>query len=233
MRLAIMQPYLFPYLGYFQLIAAADKFVFYDDVNYIKNGWINRNQLILSKAVAYFTVPLSGMSPFSKINEVDVQPAGPWQRKMVESVRQSYARAPFFAAAFPLFESVIQSGAPKVGELARRSVVAVCDYLGLKTVLEPTSGRYQNQALSGPARVIDICKQEGASEYVNMEGGRELYDARVFEEHGVKLHFLKAVLPPYPQAGMPEFKAGLSIIDVLMFNDRDAANEMLQKYQLA
>ena len=73
MKLAIMQPYLFPYLGYFQLIAAVDKFVFYDDVNFIKNGWINRNRLLISGKVNYITIPLSGASSFLKINQVLVQ----------------------------------------------------------------------------------------------------------------------------------------------------------------
>lgn len=221
-----MQPYLFPYIGYFQLLAAVDKFVFYDDVNFIKNGWINRNRLILAGATRYITMPLSGASPFLKINQIDVQASDGWRRKLVESLRHSYGKAPHFAEVNAIFQKVICSDEQKIGEIAKASVTAVARYLGLDRQFVHSSAGYGNESLSGPARVLDICAREGASDYYNPPGGRALYSEQAFEERGIGLHFIAPRLDPYPQFA-DSFEPGLSIIDVLMFNDRDQVRNMI------
>lgn len=226
MKLAIMQPYFFPYIGYFQLIAAVDKFVFYDDVNFIKNGWVNRNRLILAGATRYITVPLAGASPFLKINEIGVQADDGWRRKLVESLRHSYSKAPYFADVNALFQEIVLSDQHKIGEIAKASVTAVCRYLGLTTEFVPSSAIYGNASLGGTARVLDICAREGASDYVNPPGGRELYNAQDFFARGLGLHFVRPSLKPYPQF-TDQFQPGLSIIDILMFNSREQVMAML------
>jgi hypothetical protein len=226
MKLAIMQPYFFPYVGYFQLIGAVDKFVFYDDVNFIKNGWINRNRLYLAGDVRYITVPLSGASPFEKINQVAVLPGDGWRQKMLESVRHSYSKAPHFEVVNELLSSVVLANEHRIGELAKKSVIAVCDYLGLQTEFVMTSVDYANESLSGTERVLDICAREGARDYINLPGGRALYDDGVFRNRGLALHFIQPRLTPYKQFS-PEFEAGLSMLDVLMFNSSDAVASML------
>ncbi|MGZ4820006.1 MAG: WbqC family protein [Terriglobales bacterium] len=226
MKLAIMQPYFFPYLGYFQLIGAVDKFVFYDDVNFIKNGWINRNRLYLSGDVRYITVPLAGASPFEKINRVVIRQGDGWRRKILESVRHSYSKAPYFAAVNELLSSVLLSNEDRVGEVAKQSVRVVCDYLGLQRNFVQTSADYANDSLSGAARVLDICTREGARDYFNLPGGRALYDEDAFRNRGLALHFIQPSLNPYKQFS-GEFCAGLSILDVLMFNSREAALSMI------
>lgn len=226
MRLAIMQPYFFPYLGYFQLLARVDRFVFYDDVNFIKNGWINRNRLLLSGEVRYFTVPLAGASPFVSISQVGIQPAAHWRRKMLESIRQSYAKAPCFEPVFQLVTGVLAGESAGIGELAKRSVTAVASYLGLPADFVWTSAAYANDTLAGSERVLDICGREGAHEYWNLPGGRELYDAASFAARGVELHFLEPHLPEYPQGG-GGFQRGLSIVDVLMWNEAPSVVAML------
>lgn len=226
MKLAIMQPYLFPYLGYFQLVAAVDTFVFYDDVNFIKNGWINRNRLVLAGEVRYITVPLAGASPYRKINQVGVQPPELWQRKVLESIRQSYARAPFFAPVFALVSQVLTHGGSEIGEMAKASILAVAGYLNVHARFVDSSSVYANGALSGTDRVLDICRQERATHYVNLPGGRALYAASPFHAQGLELGFVDTRLPTYPQFSK-SFQPGLSIIDVLMFNSPEASRSLL------
>lgn len=221
-----MQPYFLPYLGYFQLAARVEKFVFYDDVNFIKNGWINRNRLLLGAEPRYFTIPLRDASSFAKIAAVGVQPVAAWRRKMLDTVRQAYGRAPNFAAAFALLENVLDPGIERIAEFAKRSVTAVAQYLGINTRFVATSGGYGNESLTGVSRVLDICKREGATEYYNLPGGRELYDAAEFAAAGISLHFIESHLPPYDQR-CPQFVPGLSILDVLMWNDQQAAAAMV------
>jgi len=217
MKLAIMQPYLFPYLGYFQLVAAVDKFVFYDDVNFIKNGWINRNRVLLGGEPRYFTVPLSGASPNLRINQVLVVPDNAWRGRLCQSLRQAYARAPHFQAVNELFTNVIHTDDMRISEIAKRSVVVVAAYLGLRTEFVSSSAIYANDALRGVDRVLDICQHEKASVYVNLPGGRTLYDEAKFTAADIDLRFIEPHLAVYHQCD-PAFHAGLSILDVLMFN---------------
>jgi len=222
-----MQPYLFPYIGYFQLAASVDKFVFYDDVNFIKHGWINRNRLCLNGAVRYFTIPLSGASPFLKIRQIDVQPGALWKKKMLESVRHSYSKAPYFKAANDLLQATLDSGESSIAAIARTSVRTVCAYAGLDTQFIESSAIYGNDELSGAQRVLDICKREQASDYFNPPGGRALYSEEAFSAAGVNLHFVDPCLHAYRQfAG--EFQPGLSILDALMFNDAGAVRELVE-----
>lgn len=226
MKLAIMQPYLFPYAGYFQLVAAVDRFVFFDDVNFISRGWINRNRLSLSGSVKWITFPVSSASQNKKINELHVQPDGAWRRKLLATVRQSYGKAPYFEQAYALLEDIVLSGETSLSVLARESVIAVARYLGLGTEFVTSTGRYGNEDLRGADRVLDICRQEGAAEYHNLPGGVALYSATEFSDAGVELHFVQPRLAEYSQLEEP-FKSGLSILDVLMFNDRVSSLRLL------
>jgi hypothetical protein len=216
MKLAIMQPYLFPYLGYFQLIRAVDKFVFYDDVSYIKSGWINRNRFLYRGEARYFTIPTEGASSFVPIREVGIQqhPSG-WRGKLLETLRIAYKDATFVEPGMALFRRVLEAPVQGIGEMARLSVEATLDYLGVSSDLVPTSSVYGNAALKGPERVRDICRREGATAYVNAPGGRTLYDETEFAAQGCRLHFLAPRFPEYDQ-GQPGFVPGLSVLDIIM-----------------
>jgi hypothetical protein len=227
MKLAVMQPYLYPYLGYFQVLASVDRFVFYDDVNFIKRGWINRNRLVLDGEVRYFTVPLSGASQFSKIAEILIDQRGSWRRKICESIRQSYSRAPNFKVINEMLTETLYAEELHISRLAKQSVMAVSRYLGLETEFVMSSACYGNCHLKGEQRIIDICARERASGYYNLPGGKCLYDRALFQSYGVSLHFIQPRLAAYPQFSK-EFLPGLSIIDVLMFNDKSAARELLE-----
>ena len=229
-KVAIMQPYLFPYIGYFQLIAAVDKFIFYDDVNYIKGGWINRNRILINNVPNYITVPLSGASSSKLINEVEI---GGGVNKILTSIRMSYRKAPFFEEVFPLIEECLNvGGSRRISDLAIRSVVGVSNYLQLETKFEASSQMYaETKGLERSERIIAICTQNAASNYINALGGAELYDKDYFLSHKIKLNFLKSNFTPYRQF-TDEFVAGLSIIDVLMFRSRKDISRMLTDYLL-
>ena len=232
MKLAIMQPYLFPYLGYFQLIAAVDKFVFYDDVNYMKSGWVNRNRYLHAGEPRYFTVPTEGASSFVPINRVGVNTRNPtWQRKLFETIRTAYKGAPHLDAGLRLLRGTLEAPAASIGEMARRSVENTLEYLGVRREVVPSSAVYGNADLRAAARVLDICRKEQASTYVNAPGGRSLYDFDEFAAQGCRLMFIAPAFPEYDQGSRP-FVAGLSILDAIMRCPPEEVAQMLQAFRL-
>lgn len=227
MKLAIMQPYFFPYIGYFQLIYAIDKFVFYDDVNFIKGGWINRNKLFLGGSVKYFTIPLAGASSFEKINKTRIQNADMWVASLLSSIRQSYAKAPYFEQVNYLIEGILRDHDGYLSTIARNSVLSTTQYLGLKRNFVRSSSIYMNEQKKGVDRVLDICRIEQATEYWNLPGGRDLYHEDDFVVDNIDLKFVNVSTTPYRQHS-PEFQPRLSILDVLMFNDPTVVRDMLK-----
>lgn len=225
-----MQPYLFPYIGYFQLLNAVDKFVVFDDVNFIKKGWINRNNILVNRQKYLFTVPLKDASQNKLIKEVQIADDG-WQEKFLKTVAQSYKKAEFFDEAFALIEKIVRSGESFLAKLILQSLRLLKDALKINAEIVSSSEIYNNRELKAQDRILDICKQEKATEYVNPAGGMELYDRRIFFENGVKLFFLKTDPFSYRQFG-DEFVPHLSIIDVLMFNGAAGTQELLSRYVL-
>jgi len=229
-----MQPYLFPYVGYFQLLRAADRFVVYDDVAFIKQGWINRNQILVGGSAVRFSVPLDDASSFRPIKSVDVDARRypPWLRKFLATLDQSYRRAPFYREVRSLIADTLSGFEGSIAGLALRSIEATADYLNLDTEIIATSAGYENKELHGQARVIDICLREQASDYVNLSGGRSLYSSGAFEAHGIRLQFLETNKIQYDQLGQ-SFVPNLSIIDVMMFNAPDQLEGLLRAYELS
>lgn len=235
MRVAVMQPYLFPYLGYFQLLGAVDHFVALDDAAFIKQGWINRNRILAAGEPERFTVPLSGASSNRQIREVRASPSRypAWRRKFLLSLRQHYGTAPGFTATLELVERVLpeDAGGAPISTLAVRSLVAVMDHVGRPVDVSLSSEHGVGVDLRGADRVVAICRSLGATEYVNSPGGRALYRPEEFVRHGIRLAFLVPGEVEYPQRGRP-FVAGLSMIDVLMFNSPPAAAALLDAHEL-
>lgn len=226
MKLAIMQPYLFPYAGYFSLLCSVDRFVFYDDVDFIKSGWINRNRLYLSGDVRYFTIPLSGASSNLKINEVKCQPKRVWERKLLASIEQSYSKAPNFKSTYDLIRDVISIDSDYIADFAKNSIEKISERFEIDTCFVASSSIYENIELSGVGRVLDICLKERAQKYINAPGGRSLYAKEIFQNKGIELLFSTSGLKPYRQFDR-EFIPGLSIIDMMMFNDFDRCKELI------
>lgn len=231
-RLAIMQPYFFPYIGYFQLMAKVDAFVVYDDVNFINKGWINRNRINVGSAAHMITVPLQQASQNRLICDIELDSTSGWRDKMLRTVEQSYARAPQFQHVFPLVERVVRHDAPNLADYLLHGLTAVRDHLRLATDIVPTSRRYANAALKGQDRILDICLQERTSVYVNAIGGIELYTRSEFADKGLELKFLHPALTPYT-CGRLAYVPGLSIIDVMMWNDPVVVDQMLRSATLS
>lgn len=228
--LGVMQPYLFPYLGYFQLIHAVDRFVLYDDVTYIKQGWVNRNQVSVAGKPLLFTLPLKGASSHTLIRELMVDPAQyrPWRTKFLRTVGQAYARAPHAPEVLALLDSALPEEATRLAAVLAGSIRAVLQRVGCTTELVEGAAHYHNAHLHGQERILDICAQEHASTYVNAPGGRALYDHTLFAERGVSLRFIEPRLEPYPQSGGP-FMPGLSIIDVMMYNAPEQLRDLMNQ----
>jgi WbqC-like protein family len=231
MTLAIMQPYLFPYIGYFQLIHAADKFVFYDDVNFIKQGWINRNRILQSGKAVFFTLPVKSISSYTKICDIQIDDKSfkIWKNKFLKTLNYNYSKAPYFKMAFKIIESVLAIDSLMMNDFAKKSVTIISDYIGISTIIVESSSIYKNQILSSQERVIDICKKENAINYINVSGGAALYNTSDFENEGIKLSFIKSKTPEYRQFS-DVFQPALSIIDVLMFCSKEQILSMMDDY---
>jgi len=222
-----MQPYFFPYIGYFQLLSSVDKFIFYDDVNFIKGGWVNRNRLFLAGSIRYVTVPLVNASSFDKINQISSKLSESWIDSLNSSLYQSYRKAPYYKEVISLIDAVLRSSDGTIGSVSKASIVKTAMYLGIEKNFVMSSAIYGNQEKSSSDRVIDICKLEGCTEYWNLPGGRVLYDQAQFQEQSIDLRFVDVKVEPYPQFS-PEFIPGLSILDILMFNSPEVAKKMVR-----
>jgi hypothetical protein len=229
MKLGIMQPYFLPYIGYFQLVKAVDKFIFYDDVNYIKNGWINRNRILLNGEAHYITVHQKGASPNKLINEVEIIDN---RHKLKKKIYNAYVKAPYFREAWPFIEKILEFETEKISELAVYSVIQTCKYLGIDTRFEFSGVEYGHTAnLKLEKRLIAICNLNNASEYINPIGGIELYDKEIFLKEGITLSFLRTTPITYRQFDNL-FIENLSIIDVMMFNSNESIKAMLNCFDI-
>jgi hypothetical protein len=228
MKLAIMQPYVFPYLVYFQLLSMVDKFIMLDDVMYKKKGFINRNNILLNGKSYRFSVPVARASQNVSIFNTLVSYNDDWNYKLIKTIEQSYSNAPYFKSFFPILKTFFQMRYSTISELSKASIYLVCDYLGLKVEIINSSKKYTNNHLKGSARIIDICKKEHADTYLNLPGGRLLYSEQKFLQEGIQLFFVTTKPVKYMQFHEP-FIENLSIIDALMFNSIQNANVMLKK----
>lgn len=224
--IAIMQPYLFPYLGYFQLIHAVDTFVLYDDVNYIKKGYINRNNILNQGEPLRITIPVLDVSQNKKINEhyfsTDVQ-------KILKTIQTAYFKAPYFNQVYPMIEAVLLQNDRKVSNVCYAAIQEILTYLGLKREVLLSSQLDYDRDLPAADKLMDITKLLGHKEYVNSIGGQSLYDTKYFNENDINLLFIKMQSVIYKQ-NCCDFVPNLSIIDILMWNDISKINTLLQSY---
>jgi hypothetical protein len=214
-NLAIMQPYFFPFIGYWQLIHAVDRFVIYDDVNYIKGGWINRNRILINGKPAHITVPLHQSSSYKRICDIVLQASPIWRDKMVKAVEMTYRQSPFFAEVFPVVEKLIRHEVDNMSDYLAYQLQTLATFMNIKAEFVVTSRCYENSDLSGQERILDICLQEGATTYINPQGGQSLYNVEAFRNVAIDLRFIIMHPLPYKQRS-GGFIPYLSIIDALM-----------------
>ena len=231
MRIALMQPYFFPYIGYFQLIAAVDKIILLDDVNYIKGGWINRNKILIGNQTKWLTIPLERASPNKLIIDINRKNDILYNQKLLKTLDHSYKKASFFERIYLLVKEIINSNERNLSAFLYQSIKKINNYLGINTKIMLSSSSYPKNQLKGQARILDICVKEKATQYINLPGGVNLYNPSTFQASGINLSFLQPIFTPYDQ-GTQNFIPGLSIIDVLMWNSPEQVFLMIQNYEL-
>lgn len=230
MKVGIMQPYFFPYLGYWQLINAVDKYVVYDDVTYIKGGWINRNNILLGGVKHLITLPLEQSSSFKNINEIDVTHNEIALNKVIKTLKSAYSKAPYYSVVMPMIEGLLRNNRT-ISELNYNSVLEIGRYLGFTTEIILSSELEKDNSLKAQDKVLHINELLGSDCYYNAIGGQSLYSREAFQERGMELHFVQMGDIQYPQF-KNEFVPGLSIIDVLMFNSVETIQGFLKDYTL-
>jgi len=226
-----MQPYFLPYIGYFQLIAAADVFVLYDNIKYTKKGWINRNRMLLNGSDAMFSLPLRKASDSLDVIERDL--AADFQPdKLLSQFKGAYGRAPFFLETFPLLEKIVGCGDRNLFNYIHNSIVEICRYLDIRTEIRVSSDLAIDHELKSQDKVLALCHAVGTDTYINASGGMELYSKEVFLAESIELKFIKSKPFEYVQFGAP-FIPWLSIVDVLMFNPLNVVREHIStNYEL-
>lgn len=231
MKLGIMQPYFIPYIGYWQLMNAVDKYIVYDDVNFIKGGWINRNRILVNGEPKYFNIPMLGASPHKLINEVEVNHNEKLKNKNMRVIEGAYQKAPYYNEVKDLLEKIMNGEQKSISDFILNSFKIINEYLEIDTELILSSTLNKDCSLKGQDKVLSICELLGATEYYNAIGGQELYSFEEFKKHGIDLKFLGTGKIEYKQFHN-EFQSNLSIIDVMMFNSKDKVKEFLNQYTL-
>nr|WP_321376141.1 WbqC family protein [uncultured Bacteroides sp.] len=228
MKIGIMQPYFLPYIGYFQLIKAVDQYIVCDDLNYINNGWINRNNILIGGEKRLCTIPLKKASQNKLINQIEI--VDDFSR-LLKTVEVNYAKAPYFKDVIQLVERMFSYKNRCLSNFVLNSIKEVLQYLGVSTPIIISSTLDKDCSLKGKDKIINICKGLGAEIYINAIGGQKLYNRAEFAAQGIELKFLETELVPYKQFDK-EFIPMLSILDIMMFNSVDEINLMLGNYIL-
>lgn len=257
MKLAVMQPYFFPYLGYFQLIQAVDKFMVYAQCQYNDRGWINRNRIGKKNTSDHllFTVPVKKINNTGLIREVEIQyESNRWQEVLIKQIAVNYRKSPFFDEIFPIVKEIIQTSFKTISELNVHSIRAISELLSISTRIQEANFQYEQLedwlkemppgstyrdsseyiamgTQKKTIRIIEICRQEGYTHYLNATGGQSLYSKEEFQHYGICLQFVQMDELTYPSISKP-FIPNLSIIDVLMQNGKERTKELLNCYTL-
>lgn len=233
MRVTIMQPYVFPYLGYYQLLHAADTFILLDDVNFIKKGWINRNRVQLNGEAHTFTIPIQGMSQNATIRASMIADDAAWKQKLLGTLQHAYRKAPHFDTHYPAIAGMIERAEGSIAELAAASIRYVATFAGLPTTILTASDIAVPAPVKGQERIVALAAHARATRYINPANGAAMYDEVRFAEAGMELRFLRMdnALSYTRNDGGP-FIQGLSIIDVLMHCDQSLLISLLGRYQL-
>ncbi len=255
MKLAIMQPYFMPYLGYWQAIAAVDKYILYDNLTFIKDGWMNRNRLLLTNGnITTITVPLIGKSSNTLISEIQIDNSKKWECKLLNTIKLNYGKSAFFKEVFPLFETLFSVRYDKLCVLNGETIKAIAKFLDIDTLIETDNTSYikmeeqlcdidkgdysafsyltKTNPVKKVARVIVMCKNEDCTYFVNAIGGQSLYSKEEFKQYGIDLHFISTNSDIQYNQRQVSFEPNLSIIDVLMHNGKERTKALLNRYTL-
>jgi hypothetical protein len=234
MNIAGMQPYLFPYIGYFQIINCSDRFVLADNLQYINQGWINRNRILVQNKIHMITAPIKKDKAHLKINErhFSTEFNEKSKKKFLKTLYHAYREAPNFKTTFELIEFIIMYQNSNVAAFTANSIKEICAFLDIKAALMLQSELELPATLNAEDSIIHICKKLSAKRCINAIGGRELYSPEKFRANGIKLEFIKTRESLRYAQFNDEFVPNLSIIDVMMFNSKNELLELLEEYDL-
>jgi hypothetical protein len=234
MKLGIMQPYFFPYLGYFSLIKNTNKWVFLDLVQYIKHGWINRNRILNPlKGWQYIIVPLKKYLHTAPIKDIKIASSYDWKRKIIRQLGPYKKKAPYYEEVTRLVEEIFKYNTDSIDEFNIFSLKKTCEFLNIPfnyevlSMMDITIGKINEP----DDWALEISKSLNAKEYINAPGGRKFFHKSKFVSSGINLNFLQINLREYDQK-RDKFEPGLSIIDVMMFNSKEKIQDMLDDYEL-
>ena len=228
MKIAIMQPYLLPYIGYWQLINTVDRFIIFDDVNYINKGYINRNKILVEGKPYQFTLELVGASQNKLINEIQI---GKNSKKILKTIELNYKRADNFKNVFPLIQNIFNQEENNLAKFIGYSLKKITDYLETDVSFTYSSEIAKNNDLKNQDKIINICEKLNAKEYVNLMGGLDLYDKEIFRSKNIRLSFIETKKIKYKQFNN-KFVPFLSIIDIMMHNNKNLIAHMLKNFKL-
>lgn len=236
MKLGVMQPYFFPYIGYFQLLNEVDRWIVFDDTQFIDKGWINRNRILHpdpAKEWQFITLPLARRGQFDKICHISIKTDINWRAQILGKLTLYKKKAPYYRQTIELIHNCFEANEKNLAKFVIRMLRLTADYLGIKTVIEVQSETVLHiGTIEHPGQwALRIAEAVRATEYINLPTGRGIFKQEEFDEAGIKLSFLEPTLLAYPQIG-GGFVSGLSIIDVMMFNSPEAVRELLREYRL-
>lgn len=221
-KVAILQSNYIPWKGYFDMIAAVDEFILYDDVQFTKNDWRNRNQIKTPQGVQWLTIPV-GQDIGRRIRDVTI--GTKWQEKHWRTLESNYRRARCFEEiAMWLMPLYFDDPASHLSHLNRRFIDAICNYLGIKTKL---SSSWDYSLIEGKTeRLVDLCAQVGGTEYISGPAARDYIEEGEFKEWGIELTWFDySGYPEYPQL-WGGFEHGVTILDLLFNCGKDAPRYM-------
>ena len=227
MKIAIHQPKLLPYIGYWQLIYAVDTFVIYDDVNFVKRSFINYNSILINKQQKKFTLELIGASQNKLINEIKV---GENSNKILKTLELNYKKKPYYNLALPVLREIFCQKEKNLAKFIGYSIKKVLKYLEIDKKFIYSSQIDKNNNLKGQFKIIDICQKLNAKEYINAIGGKSLYDREKFLSKGINFNFIETNFTKHKN--LDNFEANLSIIDIMMNYSKDEILDMLNSYKL-
>ncbi|MDR1584091.1 MAG: WbqC family protein [Prevotellaceae bacterium] len=231
MKIGIMQPNFFSYIGYWQLINIVDKYVIYDDVNYKKRAWMNRNSILINGKPNWLILPLRKISQNRLINEIEIDDSGDVRQKLLKKIIYAYKKAPYYYSAYPVVEDIMKNSENQFSHFLIYLIKSISHYLEIKTELIISSSIEKDNTLKGQDKILDVCHRLKANEYYNGIGGQHLYSRDIFDNHGISLHFVKANVVEYKQLSN-KFIPNLSIVDIMMFNSVSQIKDFLKQYEL-
>jgi hypothetical protein len=227
MKIAIMQPYFLPYVGYFQLISSVDKFVIYDNIKYTKKGWINRNYILNNNnSKKLITIPLVKSSDYANIVEKQISKEFN-KDKLLSQIRSFYLRAPYFDDVWEKIRKIILFKDDNLFYYLKNSILEICDYLKIDSEILISSSINSDQDAKAQDKVISICRAMNADEYINLIGGLQLYKKETFFKYRINLNFIKPNKIEYKQFN-DLFVPSLSILDLMMFNSKDKCRQIVK-----